>query len=104
MNPIMMANMQAIINQTPRMPKVEKAKKIKLMNGSKSKKIIEYLFEHGKSSGEKIIKALDLNNSPKAYIQPHIITGRVVCDSVHIHKAMYQINTELTRKDFGLRD
>jgi hypothetical protein len=100
MNPILMANMQAIMNQTPREPKPERG--ARLHNNSKSAKIIKYLFENGKSSGAEIMLALDLTNSPKSYIQPHVRAGRVICDSVHIHKAMYSINSQLKLKDFGV--
>lgn len=100
MNPILMANMAAIMSQKPREPKVERG--ARLHSHSKSKAIIDYLFENGKTSGADIMRALELENSPKSYIQPHLRAGRVICDSVHIHKAMYSINSQIERKDFGI--
>lgn len=100
MNPILMANMTAIMNRKPRPPKAER--EVRLHENSKSKAIILYLLENGKTSGSQIMAALELKASPKSYIQPHLQAGRVVCDSVHIHRAMYYINPDITRADFGL--
>jgi hypothetical protein len=102
MNAILQANMAAIMKQMPRQPKPERG--ARLHSNSKSKRIIEYLLENGKTSGADLMAAIGLENSPQSYIQPHLKAGRVICDSVHIHKAMYSINAELTRRDFGLRD
>lgn len=102
MNSILQANMAAIMNQIPRQPKPERG--ARLHSNSKSKQIIEYLLENGKTSGKDLMAAIGLENSPQSYIQPHLRAGRVICTSVHLHKAMYSINVALTRKDFGLRD
>lgn len=88
------------MEQKPREPKPKR--EVRLHGESKSKQIIEYLFQHGKTSGERIMKDLGLPNSPKAYIQPHIRTERVICNAIHCHKATYAINSQMTKQDFGL--
>jgi len=88
------------MNQAPVEPKPKRD--VRLHEGSNSKRIIEYLFKHGKSTGERIMRELNLPNSPQSYIQPHINTERVICKSVHQHRATYEISQQMTRKDFGL--
>jgi hypothetical protein len=101
MNPILMANMTAIMSRKPPTPKAERG--VRLHEKSKSKAIILYLLENGKTSGKQVMQDLKLPNSPKAYIQPHLRAGRVICQAVHIHRAMYHIAEGLGRADFGMK-
>ena len=100
MNQIFNANMQAIINRALVEPVFKHGCKLK--KNSTSRRIIEYLFEHGKTSGAVLMCELNIKNSPKAYIQRHMRAGRVISDAVHIHKALYSINSQTTKEDFGL--
>lgn len=76
--------------------------KVNLKAGSHSKRIIEFLFNFGPTSGKDLIAALNLRASPQQYIQPHIKTGRIVCKRVNFHKSIYSINSELNKDFFGL--
>lgn len=101
MNLIMMQNMSAIMAQNQAPLKVKRG--VRLHSESKAKNIILYLLANGKSSGGDIIAALDLGGSPKAYIHPHIRAGRVICQSVKLHKSLYHIAEGLTAADFGMK-
>jgi hypothetical protein len=101
MNLIMMQNMSAIMRQEPAPPKLKRG--VRLHDQSRAKSIILYLLANGKSSGSQIITALGIAASPKAYIQPHIKAGRVICQVVHQHKSLYHIAEGLTAADFGLK-
>ena len=97
MNPIFMANINVVANLEK---KEEKLKPSKIHEGTHSHRIIEYLFENGKTSGSDLIEKLSLKNSPGAYIIYHIKEAKVIKERINHHKSMYSINPELGRNDF----
>lgn len=101
MNNIFAANMQAIMRADKHLPKPKRA--VRLHEGSKAKEIIVYLLKNGKTSGADLMVALKLKNSPKAYIQPHVVTARVICERVNIHCTNYSIHPSLKKSDFGMK-
>lgn len=99
MNDIFMANLMADrpieVKEAHKVP----TRKLRLINGSTSKLIIEYLFENGVTSSKKLKEALNLKHHAMGYLNPHIRNGRVICEN-----KMYSINPDMTRADFGLSD
>jgi hypothetical protein len=104
MNAIFQTNMQAMLRAEKFVPPPAKIRVFRLHADSKSKKIIEYLLIHGKTSGSDLMAALGLESSPKAVIQPHLQSGRLICERVSSNRANYSINPALTAVDFGLSE
>ena len=101
-----MLNINALLNAETKAiePYLKPINPVKLKKGSISSKIIIYLFKHGNCSSGKVIAALDLDNSPMGYIQPHIKMRRIIADKINLHQCNYMINPILALEDFGLNE
>ena len=101
MNQIFFLNMESVMaGRSEPVPQMDMP--IRLLKGTKSKEVIEYLFEHGETKSSDIVVALDLKNTPQCYIQPHIKTGRVLIRRPNPNEVFYRMNEKLTKSDFGL--
>ena len=106
MNDIFMHNMQVVMNK----PKENEDNfniddaRFGLKKGTVSYDVIKHLFEHGETTGSKLIKIYNLPRSPMSYIRKHINSGMIIPSKVTKKLSKYKVRDGVTKEHFGMFD